>query len=52
MLYILKENRTYDHVFGDIQKGNGDPRITIFGQKITPHQHKIAEEFVLLDKLY
>ncbi len=52
VLYILKENRTYDQVFGDILKGNGDPRITIFGQKITPNQHKIAEEFVLLDNLY
>lgn len=52
ILYIIKENRTYDQVFGDIAKGNGDPRITIFGQKVTPNHHKIAEEFVLLDNLY
>jgi YVTN family beta-propeller protein len=52
VLYIIKENRTYDQVFGDIAKGNGDSRITIFGKQITPNHHKIAEEFVLLDNLY
>lgn len=52
VIYIIKENRTYDQVFGDIPKGNGDPRITIFGRQITPNHHKIAEEFVLLDNLY
>ncbi|MBL8219026.1 MAG: beta-propeller fold lactonase family protein [Bryobacterales bacterium] len=52
VIYIVKENRTYDQVFGDIAKGNGDPRITIFGRDVTPNHHKIAEEFVLLDNLY
>ena len=52
ILYIIKENRTYDQVFGDMAKGNGDPRLCIFGRKVTPNHHKIAEEFVLLDNLY
>jgi YVTN family beta-propeller protein len=52
VIYIIKENRTYDQVFGDIPKGNGDPRLTIFGRNITPNQHALAEEFVLLDNLY
>ncbi|MGH9719524.1 MAG: alkaline phosphatase family protein [Bryobacteraceae bacterium] len=52
VIYIIKENRTYDQVFGDIPKGNGDPRLCIFGRKVTPNQHKIAEEFVLIDNLY
>ncbi|MBI3209772.1 MAG: SMP-30/gluconolactonase/LRE family protein [Candidatus Solibacter usitatus] len=52
VIYIIKENRTYDQVFGDIPKGNGDPRLCIFGKKVTPNQHKLAEEFVLLDNLY
>jgi YVTN family beta-propeller protein len=52
VIYIIKENRTYDQVLGDMPQGNGDPRLCIFGQKVTPNQHKIAEEFVLLDNLY
>ncbi|OYV86688.1 MAG: hypothetical protein B7Z63_03595, partial [Ignavibacteriae bacterium 37-53-5] len=52
VFYFIKENRTYDQVFGDIKEGNGDPAITLFGQKITPNLHKIAEHFVLLDNLY
>ncbi len=52
VIYIIKENRTYDQVFGDIPKGNGDPRITIFGRNVTPNQHAIAEQWVLLDNLY
>ncbi|MEK7750971.1 MAG: alkaline phosphatase family protein, partial [Acidobacteriota bacterium] len=52
IIYIIKENRTYDQVFGDMPRGNGDPRLTIFGRKVTPNHHKIAEEFVLLDNLY
>ena len=47
MLYIIKENRTYDQVFGDIAKGKWRLRITIFGKQITLNHHKIAEEFVL-----
>jgi len=52
VLYIIKENRTYDQVFGDLPQGNGDPALCLFGRDITPNQHKIAEEFVLLDNLY
>ncbi len=52
ILYIIKENRTYDQVFGDMQRGNGDPRLTIFGRKVTPNQHALADQYVLLDNLY
>jgi YVTN family beta-propeller protein len=52
VIYIIKENRTYDQVFGDVKKGNGDPALVMFGAKVTPNHHKLAEEFVLLDNLY
>ncbi|HTB12447.1 MAG TPA: alkaline phosphatase family protein [Bryobacteraceae bacterium] len=52
IIYIIKENRTYDQVFGDIAKGNGDSRLTIFGKNVTPNQHALAEQYVLLDNLY
>jgi YVTN family beta-propeller protein len=52
VLYIIKENRTYDQVFGDIRKGNGDPNLCLFGEEVTPNQHALADEFVLLDNLY
>src|SRR4051794_27088352 len=52
VLYIIKENRTYDQVFGDIRQGNGDPALTIFGERVTPNQHNMAREWVLLDNLY
>jgi hypothetical protein len=52
VIYILKENRTYDQVFGDIKKGNGDARLAIFGEQITPNQHSIVDSWVLLDNLY
>jgi hypothetical protein len=51
-LYIIKENRTYDQLFGDIKEGNGDPNLCLFGAKVTPNHHKLAREFVLLDNLY
>ena len=51
-LYIIKENRTYDQVFGDVKEGNGDPRLAVFGEKVTPNIHALAHEFVLLDNLY
>ncbi len=51
-IYVIKENRTYDQVFGDIKEGNGDPSLCIFDEKVTPNHHKIAKEFVLLDNLY
>jgi YVTN family beta-propeller protein len=49
VIYIIKENRTYDQVLGDMKEGNGDARLCIFGEKITPNQHKLCREFVLLD---
>ncbi|HKD45449.1 MAG TPA: bifunctional YncE family protein/alkaline phosphatase family protein [Candidatus Angelobacter sp.] len=52
IIYIIKENRTYDQVFGDLPKGNGDARLTIFGRQVTPNQHALAEQFVTLDNLY
>jgi YVTN family beta-propeller protein len=52
ILYIIKENRTYDQVFGDLTRGNGDPALVMFGRDVTPNHHKLAEEFVLLDNLY
>jgi hypothetical protein len=52
VVYIIKENRTYDQVLGDVPEGNGDPRLCIFGEGITPNQHKLVREFVLLDNTY
>ena len=52
VIYIIKENRTYDQVLGDDPRGDGDPRLTIFGERVTPNQHKIVRDFVLLDNLY
>ncbi|WML48592.1 glutaminyl-peptide cyclotransferase [Neobacillus sp. PS3-34] len=52
VIYVIKENRTYDQVFGDVKKGNGDPSLTIFGKDVTPNIHKLANQFVLLDNFY
>lgn len=58
VLYIIKENRTYDQVFGDFTDakgrpaGNGDPALTLFGEKVTPNHHQLARDYVLLDNLY
>lgn len=52
VVYIIKENRTYDQLFGDLQKGNGDPSMVLFGRDVTPNQHRLAEQFVLLDNFY
>ncbi len=51
-LYIIKENRTYDQVLGDMPEGNGDPALCLFPEKVTPNHHKLAREFVLLDNFY
>jgi YVTN family beta-propeller protein len=51
-IYIIKENRTYDQVFGDMPEGNGDPTLCLFPERITPNLHKLAREFVLLDNFY
>ncbi len=52
VFYIIKENRTYDQVLGDVKEGNGDTSLVLFGERITPNQHKLAKEFVLLDNFY
>lgn len=52
VFYVIKENRTYDQVLGDVKEGNGDPSLVLFGEKITPNQHALAKEFVLLDNFY
>ena len=52
VFYIIKENRTYDQVLGDIPEGNGDTSLVLFGERITPNQHKLVKEFVLLDNFY
>lgn len=52
VFYIVKENRTYDQVLGDMPEGNGDTSLCLFGEKITPNQHALAREFVLLDNFY
>jgi YVTN family beta-propeller protein len=52
VVYIIKENRTYDQLFGDLGKGNGDPSLVMYGERITPNQRRLAREFVLLDNFY
>ena len=52
VIYVIKENRTYDQVFGDMKEGNGDATLCIFGEEVTPNHHKLAREFVLLDNFY
>jgi YVTN family beta-propeller protein len=52
VIYVIKENRSYDQVLGDMPEGNGDPSLCTFGERFTPNQHKLAREFVLLDNTY
>ncbi|HJZ78525.1 MAG TPA: bifunctional YncE family protein/alkaline phosphatase family protein [Vicinamibacterales bacterium] len=52
VIYIIKENRTYDQVFGDLPQGNSDPSLTLFGRAVTPNLHALAEQFVVLDNYY
>ena len=52
IIYIIKENRTYDQEFGDLKGANGDPELTIFGEQVTPNQHALARQYVVLDNLY
>lgn len=52
VIYILKENRTYDQIFGDLPAGNGDPSLTMYGADITPNQHRLALQFGVLDNFY
>jgi hypothetical protein len=52
IIYIIKENRSYDQVFGDLKAGDRDPSLTMYGWAITPNQHKLAEQFGILDNFY
>lgn len=52
VFYIIKENRTYDQILGDVKEGNGDTSLVLFGEKVTPNQHALAHQFVLLDNFY
>ncbi len=52
VFYVIKENRTYDQVLGDIPEGNGDSTLVLFGKKVTPNLHAVAKQFVLLDNFY
>jgi DNA-binding beta-propeller fold protein YncE len=52
VIYFVKENRTYDQVLGDLDRGNGDPALVDFGQQITPNYHALAQQFVDLDNFY
>ncbi len=52
VFYIIKENRTYDQVLGDVKGGNGDTSLVLFGERVTPNQHKLVKEFALLDNFY
>ncbi len=52
VIYVIKENRTYDQVLGDMEKGNGDKSLVLFGENITPNLHQLAREFVLYDNFY
>ncbi len=52
VIYIIKENRTYDQVLGDVREGNGDPSLCIFGKSVTPNLHALVHRFVLLDNFY
>ena len=52
VLYIIKENRTYDQVLGDLPQGNGDPKLCDLGRRITPNAHALAEQFTLFDNAY
>lgn len=52
VIYVIKENRTYDQIFGDMLQGDGDPRLCTFGKDLSPNHHALAEQFVLLDNYY
>lgn len=52
VIYVIKENRTYDQVFGDLKEGNGDPNLVMFGEKVTPNHHALVRQFTLFDNFY
>lgn len=52
VFYVIRENRSYDQIFGDLERGNGDPTLTLFGEEVTPNAHALAREFGVLDNFY
>jgi YVTN family beta-propeller protein len=52
VVYVIKENRGYDQILGDMKEGDGDPSLCLFGEEVTPNQHKLAREFALFDNFY
>jgi DNA-binding beta-propeller fold protein YncE len=52
VFYVIRENRSYDQILGDMEKGNNDPTLTLFGEEVTPNAHALAREFVLMDNFY
>ncbi|HEY2082835.1 MAG TPA: beta-propeller fold lactonase family protein [Verrucomicrobiae bacterium] len=52
VIYLIKENRTYDQIMGDVKEANGDPQLCTFGERVTPNQHKMVRDFVLMDNMY
>jgi len=52
VFYVIRENRTYDQILGDLDRGNGDPTLALFGEDVTPNAHALAREFVTLDNFY
>ncbi len=52
VIYVIKENRTYDQFFGDLKPGNGDPELTMYGESVTPNQHALARQFGIIDNFY
>jgi DNA-binding beta-propeller fold protein YncE len=52
VFYVIKENRTYDQVFGDVPKGDGAPELTLFGEQVTPNHHQLARDFILFDRFF
>src|SRR5262249_6852880 len=52
VLYVIKENRTYDQVLGDMKEGDGDPNLVMFGEEVTPNHHALARQFTLFDNFY
>jgi hypothetical protein len=52
VIYVLKENRTYDQILGDLPVGDGDPSLTMYGADVTPNEHKLALQFGVLDNFY
>src|SRR4029077_18922359 len=52
VFYVIRENRTYDQILGDLERGNADPTLCLFGEDVTPNAHALAREFGILDNFY